>query len=329
VLGVVLALGIGGLPACGHGRFVGLAQAPGPDFLIIGHRGAPNHACENTVESFAQALYLGANALELDVSMTQDGHLVLWHDWVDRPGDRVINLVRPTGMCDVVRPLLYRPVDEVTLADFTQSYGYVHAGQWVPVTTLAAFARRFASDARVRWVFLDVKVPPDQPDLAQPLFQQAVQIFRQYNALSKVVFLTPSEAVVARLHDTAQRWQRTTGERVDVVRDVEGPQVVRLRDWPSSVHLNQAAKARFALWGKPVISLQSERDFLLEELQRRDAVNARRSPGARMRYLVWTINDPEEMCELVRLGVDGLITDEPGQLRTIVRHWGQAGLCPP
>jgi hypothetical protein len=58
----------------------GAGPAPGPDFLIIGHRGAPNQACENTLESFAQALRLGANALELDVSITHDGHLVLWHD---------------------------------------------------------------------------------------------------------------------------------------------------------------------------------------------------------------------------------------------------------
>ena len=329
VLGVVLALGVGGLLACGHGRFVGPAQAPGPDFLIIGHRGAPNHACENTLESFAQALHLGANALELDVSMTHDGHLVLWHDWVDRVRDRVIHRVRPTGLCDAVLPVLYRPVDQVALADFVESYGYTHAGAWVPPTTLVAFAHRFASDARVRWLFLDVKVPRDQPDLAEPLFQQAVQMFRQYDALPKVVFLTPNEAVVARLHAAAQRWQATTGERVEVVHDVEGPQVVRIREWPSSVHLNQAAEARFALWGKPVVSLQSERAFLREEIQRRDAVNARRPPGARMRYLVWTINDPEEMCALVRLGVDGLLTDEPGHLSTMVRHWGRPGTCPP
>jgi glycerophosphoryl diester phosphodiesterase len=329
LLGVVLVAAVGGLPACGPSRFGGPAPAPGPEFLIIGHRGAPNQACENTLESFAQALHLGANALELDVSMTHDGHLVLWHDWVDRVRDRVIHRLRPTGLCDVVRPLLYRPVDAVTLADFVQSYGYAHAGAWVPATTLAAFARHFAPDARVRWLFLDLKIPPDQPDLAEPLFQQAVQIFRPYDALPKVVFLTPSAAIVTRLHAAAQRWQHTTGERVEVVRDVEWPQVVRVRDWPSSVHLNQAAEARFALWGTPVVSLQSERAFLRAELRRRDAVNARRPPEARMRYLVWTINDPAEMCALVRLGVDGLLTDEPGHLSTIVRHWGHPGTCPP
>ena len=65
-----------GAPRLRHGRFVGRAQAPGPDFLIIGHRGAPNQACENTLESFAQALHLGANALEFEVSITRDGHPV-------------------------------------------------------------------------------------------------------------------------------------------------------------------------------------------------------------------------------------------------------------
>jgi glycerophosphoryl diester phosphodiesterase len=329
VRGVLLALGLGGLLACGHVPFVGPAQAPGPEFLIIGHRGAPHQACENTLESFAQALHLGANALELDVSITRDGHLVLWHDWVDRFRDRVIHRLRPTGRCDVVRPLLYRPVDAVPLADFLQSYGYTYAGAWVPATTLAAFAHRFAPDARVRWLFLDLKVPPDQPDLAEPLFQQAVQIFRPYDALLKVVFLTPNAAIVARLHAAAQRWQRTTGERVEVVHDVEGPQVLRVRKWPSSVHLNQAVEARFALWGTPVVSLQSERAFLRAELQRRDAVNARRPPEARLRYLVWTINDPAEMCALIRLGVDGLLTDDPGYLATLVRHWGRPGTCPP
>ncbi|RME36646.1 MAG: glycerophosphodiester phosphodiesterase, partial [Deltaproteobacteria bacterium] len=30
-----------------------------------------------------------------------------------------------------------------------------------------------------------------------------------------------------------------------------------------------------------------------------------------MRLIPWTVNEPEDMCALIRLGVDGIITDYP------------------
>jgi glycerophosphoryl diester phosphodiesterase len=47
---------------------------------IIGHRGAPRRARENTIESFDWAESLGADAVELDVRQTRDGEAVLFHD---------------------------------------------------------------------------------------------------------------------------------------------------------------------------------------------------------------------------------------------------------
>lgn len=55
---------------------------------VVGHRGAAAHAPENTVESFRRARELGAEALELDVHLTRDGHVVVMHDpAVDRTTD--------------------------------------------------------------------------------------------------------------------------------------------------------------------------------------------------------------------------------------------------
>jgi glycerophosphoryl diester phosphodiesterase len=48
--------------------------------LVIGHRGNAAHAPENTIESFAQAVSLGVDALELDVRLTRDGVPVVIHD---------------------------------------------------------------------------------------------------------------------------------------------------------------------------------------------------------------------------------------------------------
>lgn len=50
------------------------------DPIAFAHRGARAHAPENTLDSFALALKLGATGLESDVWMTADGVAVLDHD---------------------------------------------------------------------------------------------------------------------------------------------------------------------------------------------------------------------------------------------------------
>jgi glycerophosphoryl diester phosphodiesterase len=55
---------------------------------VVGHRGNSAHAPENTLESFRQAVALGVDALEFDVRLTADGHVVVHHDpTVDRTTD--------------------------------------------------------------------------------------------------------------------------------------------------------------------------------------------------------------------------------------------------
>lgn len=48
--------------------------------LIIGHRGAPSLKHENTLESFQAALDCNVDGIELDVQLSQDGQLVVFHD---------------------------------------------------------------------------------------------------------------------------------------------------------------------------------------------------------------------------------------------------------
>ncbi len=49
-------------------------------FVIIGHRGLPCLAPENTLASFQKAIEQRFSCVEFDVQMTQDGHLVVFHD---------------------------------------------------------------------------------------------------------------------------------------------------------------------------------------------------------------------------------------------------------
>jgi len=48
--------------------------------LIIAHRGAPNCARENTIESFEKAMVSGADMIEFDVRRTKDNVLIAYHD---------------------------------------------------------------------------------------------------------------------------------------------------------------------------------------------------------------------------------------------------------
>lgn len=48
--------------------------------LTIGHRGAKGHVLENTLESFAKAIELNADAVELDIYRCKSGELIVFHD---------------------------------------------------------------------------------------------------------------------------------------------------------------------------------------------------------------------------------------------------------
>jgi glycerophosphoryl diester phosphodiesterase len=134
-MGIALALWAAVTLACDQARLPVRQQPPGRDFLIVGHRGAPNQACEKTLESFDTALQLGANALELDVSMTSDQQLVLWHDWMPS----ITSELRPTGVCSLRSPLLPQPIQKVPLHELVRDYGYEHGGQHVPILTFTHF----------------------------------------------------------------------------------------------------------------------------------------------------------------------------------------------
>jgi glycerophosphoryl diester phosphodiesterase len=59
--------------------------------LVIGHRGAPRLARENTVDSFAAAIAAGAGGIELDVRRSADGALIVHHDPVLDDGRAIVD----------------------------------------------------------------------------------------------------------------------------------------------------------------------------------------------------------------------------------------------
>lgn len=102
---------------------------------VVGHRGSPRDAPENTLASFRAAVAAGARAVELDVRLTKDREVVVHHD------AELGRVVRGNGF-----------VEELTLAEVRAAR--LPGGHQVP--TLAEVL-----DALPRDVLLDVELKAD------------------------------------------------------------------------------------------------------------------------------------------------------------------------
>jgi len=92
---------------------------------IVGHRGAPRRARENTLESFDFAEAEGADAIEFDLQQTRDGELVVFHDDAIPIGTD-LHPVRSMASIDVRNLRLDSPFGEYripTLDEIFQRYG--------------------------------------------------------------------------------------------------------------------------------------------------------------------------------------------------------------
>jgi glycerophosphoryl diester phosphodiesterase len=53
---------------------------PYPKFIKVGHRGTRGLMPENTIPSMTKAVQLGADMVEMDIHITRDGKIVVYHD---------------------------------------------------------------------------------------------------------------------------------------------------------------------------------------------------------------------------------------------------------
>jgi glycerophosphoryl diester phosphodiesterase len=125
--------------------------------LIIGHRGAPRGAPENTLASFQLAWQEGADGIETDLRLTRDGQIVALHD---------ATTLRTTGV--------NLAVAATTLARLSQLPGEsrLHGGEGHPgIPTLAALLQALPPGKRL---YLELKSGAEIiPPLAQSLAQLA------------------------------------------------------------------------------------------------------------------------------------------------------------
>ena len=82
---------------------------------VVAHRGASHENAEHTLRAYKRAIEVGAEALECDVRLTADGHLICVHDR---------NLRRTAGALGVVRPPTQRALVPSVVAAAMAIFGW-------------------------------------------------------------------------------------------------------------------------------------------------------------------------------------------------------------
>lgn len=307
-----------------------VAVDPERPFLVIGHRGSAATTVENTIPSMQRAIDDGANAVEIDLSFTGDGEVVLWHDW--DPND-AIALARQVGLEPNVKylpdaPALWsrhrRMAHELTLAELREHYGYKKSFLlfWkrrvaAEIPTFADFLAWAKAQPRLRCVLLDMKVPGDAPEHVEPMVGAMLGQIAESGVACEFVFLTPHDGVLAAMKALAPDSTYSF--------DVEVPPGIVFDPTEYSATMTAERYAnRCASVGRPALTLSAWKVYqaiIQHDVKYRDTLVER--DGTPMALYSWTINSPAEARRLIDLGVDGILTDRPAKLSRLARRRGK------
>lgn len=257
------------------------AHAP----LILAHRGAGGTMPENTLPSFARALELGGEALELDVRITGDGQLAVFHD------ETIERITEGKG------PVRSLPLWELQGLDagfrFSLDGGetFPFRGRGVKVPSLREAMEAFP-EVRIN---VDIKDPdPRGAELLSDLI-------RRMRAQSRILCASFHTNVLRRFRQL-EPGVATSASKAEAARFI-------VACWPG---LERFLRPRFN-------ALQIPFYHKGIRLVRPQIVS--HAHGLGLSVHVWTINEPDAMLRLLNIGVDGIITDYPDRLLAVRTRW--------
>ncbi|XP_033988681.1 glycerophosphodiester phosphodiesterase domain-containing protein 5 [Trematomus bernacchii] len=194
----------------------------GPAPTLIGHRGAPMLAPENTMMSFEKAVEAGGEGLETDVTISYDGVPFLMHDFT---------LKRTTDVAEVFPNRTHLDASMFTWAELQQ----LNAGNWFlsrdpfgtvsslsepdcsraqnqSVPTLAQFLEVAARSSRL--VLFDLHRPPYGHPYHQSYINTTLQVVQAHINSSQVLWLPSEDREL--VHAVDPELQQTSGEKASI-----------------------------------------------------------------------------------------------------------------
>lgn len=298
-------------------------------FLTCGHRGSPVNEPENTIPSFERALTEGVNSLETDIYVTKDKEVILWHDW--NP-DELVALIREIGLEPEVS---YKPdfpapfsgfrnkTSELTIQDFRKHFNYVKKGEsqavGAHIPTLGEFIRWISDKEKVKYIFLDLKVPKDEKELVLVILDQLNLLINTFNPQCQFILETFSKKVL----ETAKSKYPDLTYCLDVQIP---PGFIFFPRLYSGIKTAIQNKNSFALILRPrqitIGYWMTYRRVMRYDVRKKNRFN-KKNPAQQINFLIGcTINSKKEMECLIKKGVNGMQTDYPRRLTNVVKEFG-------
>ena len=264
-----------------------------PTPIVIGHRGAAGERPENTLPSFERALADGAAILESDVHLSRDGVPVLIHD---------DELERCTDGRGRVRDHDVAALKRLDAGHHFEPTPGAHPlrGRGIRIPTLA---EALAAFPRARF---NLELKESVPGMVA----RSVAAVAAAGRAADVLLTSANDALMAELR------AHVAAARIEVALGASTGEVARF--------------AIAALHGETPppgpMALQIPTEFAGRPLVTRELVEHAHRHGVQVH--VWTIDEPAEMCALLSLGVDGIVTNYPARLAQLLgareQHEGRA-----
>ncbi|XP_056230724.1 glycerophosphodiester phosphodiesterase domain-containing protein 5 isoform X2 [Seriola aureovittata] len=219
----------------------------GPAPRLIGHRGAPMLAPENTVMSFEKAVETGGEGLETDVTISYDGVPFLMHD---------STLRRTTNVAEVFPNRTHLDASMFTWSELQQ----LNAGDWFlsrdpfgTVSSLSEVDRLQAQNQSVpslaqflevaarggRLVLFDLRRPPYGHPYSQSYINTTLQVVQAHINSSQVLWLPAEDRELVQAVDP--ELQQTSGEKASIQELTDG-HITRLNLHYSTMSQQQISK---------------------------------------------------------------------------------------
>ena len=263
-----------------------------------GHRGARGLAPENTIPSFLKALeYPEVMTLELDVVVSADQQVVVSHEpWMSH------------HICTFPDGRLVTPAAEQALNLYEMSYETISA---------------FDCGSRGHSLFPEqVAMAASKPTLAEVIAAVDAYCQERQRALPSFnIELKSKPEWYNKMVPAPRAFARIV---IDLIRDKELTGRCNIQSFDPQILKESRAYAPEIALALLVENTASMEDNIANlgfvpyayspHYRLVDGTLAARSRAMGMRLIPWTVNDLEEMQRLLKLGVDGIITDYPDRI---------------